>query len=90
MFRVVSLKLYIPHSYSLKDKRQVLRSIIDKCKRINISIAETGENDKWNYSELTFAAVSNTEKHLQQMIYSVIDIIEQDFRIQMLDKKILI
>ena len=90
MYRVVSVKIYIPQSYSLKDKRQVLRSIIDKCRRLNVSISETKDNEKWNYGELTFAAVSNTEKHLQQMIDKVIDIIEQEFRVQMLDKKILI
>lgn len=90
MYSVVVVKLHIPHAYSLKEKRQVLRSILDKCKKINISIAETAYNDKWNYAELTFAAVSNTQKHLQQMINAVIDIFEQDFRVQMVDKIILL
>ena len=40
------LVFYIPHATSLKDKRQVCRSMIDKTKkRFNVSIAEVDTQD---------------------------------------------
>jgi hypothetical protein len=73
-------------SYSLKDKRQVLRSLLDKCKKFNISIAETDFHDIWNCSELTFAVVSNEEKHIQSIISNAISLIEEDYRVEILEQ----
>lgn len=89
MYHIVSIKLYLHECHSLKDKRQILRSLLDKCKKFNISISETGHNDTWNYSEITFAVVSNSEKHLQSMISRIIDLFEGDYRVEILEQNII-
>lgn len=55
-----STDIYLPYASSLKDKRQVIQSIIARIrKRFNISIAEVGFNDVWQRSQLGFSAVSS-------------------------------
>jgi hypothetical protein len=44
---------------SLKDKRRVLKSVKDRFSRMNISVAEVDDNDKWQACTLGFACVSN-------------------------------
>ena len=71
---------------SLKDKRQVVRSIIERLQnRYNISIAETGHQDVQRRTEIGLAAVSNESYHLEKMIGNIINFIEQDGRVQVLN-----
>lgn len=66
---------------SLKEKRQILKSVIERIKaRYNVSIAEIGDQDKWQVSEIGFCCISNSSKHAQEMIDKIIYFIEQDGR----------
>ena len=85
MFNVIRLKIHLPACHSLKDKRQVLQGLIEKSKRLNISIAETAFNDIWNTAELTFAIVSNSKHFNDQVIDKVITLFESDFRLVILE-----
>ena len=83
MISVCQVEIYIYESNSLKDKRRILKSIIDKLKsKYNITIAETDYNEKWNRSVITFAAVSNSGKFSDKIINKVLRIIENDNRIE--------
>lgn len=53
-------KLFIPHSNSLKFKRQVVKSLVEKLKhRFNISIIELQGNDVWQRADIGVALISN-------------------------------
>jgi len=83
MISVCQVEIYIYESNCLKDKRRILKSIIDKLKsKYNITIAETDYNEKWNRSVITFAAVSNSGKFSDKIINKVLRIIENDNRIE--------
>ena len=59
---VVELVIY--DANSLKDKRQVVKSIIGKLQsRFNISVAEVGLNDTWRNAVIGFACVTNDTSH---------------------------
>ncbi len=48
---VLRLTLHLPEPGSLKSKRHLLRSAIDRVKaRFNVSISEVGANDLWQKS----------------------------------------
>lgn len=84
-----SLKLMIYESNSLKDKRHVLRSIIDRLKsRFNISIAEIDLNNNWQTSIIGFACVSNNTNYLNKIISKIIEFIDNDSRVEILDYNI--
>lgn len=77
------LKVHIFESNSLKDKRQVIKSLIERLKsRFNISIAEVDELDSWQTALIGFACVSNETKHVQSVISKVISFIDKDGRLE--------
>ena len=60
---ICTCEIFIFNANSLKSKRSVVKSIIEKSKnRFNISIAEVGENDKWQKSIIAFSTISNDQK----------------------------
>ncbi len=60
MFCAVRLELEMPFSSSLKDKRQILRSLKDRLRRRNVSVVESENQDSWQRAtvEVALAAVS--------------------------------
>src|SRR5713226_4900155 len=57
---ILRLTLYIHGASSLKDKRQVLRKVVDRLRsRFNVSVAEVGDNDVWQRAVVGIVAVSN-------------------------------
>lgn len=77
------LDLLLSECNSLKDKRQVIRSLIERLKsRFNISIAEVGYLDLLIRSEIGFAVVSNETRHLESLMGKVVNFIEFDGRVQ--------
>jgi len=84
-----TLKLMIYESYSLKDKRHVIKSIIAKIQsRFNVSIAELELNDSWQTSVIGFACVTNDTTHANQIITNVIKFIDGDGRVEILEHNI--
>jgi hypothetical protein len=66
---VVTARISIPEARSLKDKRSVLRSLKDRIvNKMNISVAEIGNQDEWNFSEMAFVTVAATTEVVQQRI----------------------
>ena len=73
------LKLYIPQSTSLKDKRKVRQSIIAKVRqKFNISVAEVDTQDIHQTLTLGIAIVSADEKHVRQMFDEIVRFVEEN------------
>jgi len=60
LFCAVRLELELPFSSSLKDKRQILRSLKDRLRRKNVSVVESENQYRWQRAtmEIALAAVS--------------------------------
>jgi hypothetical protein len=67
---LLTLELYFPTAGSLKSKRYVLRSIKDRLKKFNVSVAEDA-NNLWQKSTLAIACVSNDSAHLYSVFEKV-------------------
>ncbi len=52
---VSTWELSVPGSFSLKDKRRVIRSLKDRLARMNVSVAESGLHDVRNRGRITVA-----------------------------------
>ena len=71
---LLTLELHIPDAQSLKDKRQVLRSLKDKLRRdFNVAVAELEHHDTWQRSVIGIVTISNEEKHLREVLQRVLD-----------------
>ena len=56
----MKLELELPYASSLKDKRQLMRSLKDRLRRKNVSVVESDHQDAWQRAtvEIALAAVS--------------------------------
>jgi len=66
---ILRLTLYVPGASSLKDKRQVLRKVVDRLRaRFNVSVAEVGENDIWQRAVVGIAAIANDHSFVNEVL----------------------
>lgn len=74
---VCRLDLLIRESQSLKEKRRIVKQIIDRVKhRFNVSIAEVGNNDLWQSAQLGLCLVSNDRRFTNSSLDTILDFIE--------------
>jgi uncharacterized protein len=67
------VRLLVRDSQSLKDKRQVVRSITDRLRNgFNVSVAEVGALDHRQLAELGVAAVSNEAGHARSVLEQIV------------------
>ena len=72
------LTFYIAHATSLKDKRQVCRSLIDKTRqRFNASVAEVDTQDIHQTLTIGVALVSGDFAHAQRSLDEIIRFMEE-------------
>jgi uncharacterized protein YlxP (DUF503 family) len=67
-------EISIPHAQSLKDRRQVLRSLKDKLRHaFNASVAELDEATVWNRATVGVAAISGSKPYLTGQLEQIDD-----------------
>ncbi len=87
---VCRIDLRIPENSSLKGKRQVLKSITSRVRnRFNVSVAEIGNNDRWQLATVGICCVSNDRRYTNEVLSRVVDFIVQSrFEVEVLDYEI--
>ena len=76
------IELEITDGRTLKDKRQVIRSLLDRIRgRFNVSAAEVGQNDSVRYARLAAVGVANDRVFLESMMNKVAHFIESEPRV---------
>ncbi len=79
----LTIRLYLHDTSSLKDKRQILKSLIETTRqKFNISMAEVEELDKWQVSVVGVACVANDNRFVNQVLDKVINHLESNPRIE--------
>lgn len=85
-FLNVSITFRIFDSFSLKDKRRTIKSIIDRMhQRYNASLAEVAEQDVHSTGCIGISVVSSSAVIAQQMIDKMINEIEEKYEIDIYD-----
>jgi uncharacterized protein YlxP (DUF503 family) len=71
---LLTLEIHIPDARTLKDKRQVLRSLKDRLRgRFNVAIAELEYQDTWQRAQVGIVSLSNDAAHLEQSLQTVLN-----------------
>jgi uncharacterized protein len=66
---VVRLELHIPGATSLKDKRRVVRSLVERMHhRYRVSVAETDLHDLHQRAEIGLAVVAGSEGEVTRLL----------------------
>lgn len=71
------IKLYLPGAAALKDKRRIIKSLLQKTKnKFNLAAAEVESQDYIQTAVLGVAAVGSDYKNLQSLMDKYLDFIE--------------
>lgn len=81
------IELFLPGTFSLKEKRFVLQSIKKRIRnKFNVSIAEIDFHDKWQRTCLGIACVSNDRRFLDATLNKVLNTIDREDRVEVLNQ----
>ncbi len=68
----LTLEVRIEHAQSLKDRRQVVRSLKDQLRQsFNVSVAEMDEAVGWQSATIAVVAVSRSREYLHGLVEEV-------------------
>ena len=82
---LLTLELFMSEASSLKSKRRILKSLLDKLKtRFNVSVAEVDKQDKWQHSTVGVTCVTNEASHAHQMLSAVVKYVETSGNVEIL------
>jgi uncharacterized protein YlxP (DUF503 family) len=80
--------LSIPDAYSLKDKRRVIKSLKDRVvNKMNVSVAEVGQQEVWNRAELAFVTVAAEKSVVEKRLSDISKRLEQNHEWVLLEIK---
>ena len=83
---VVVWELHVPGCRSLKDKRQVVKSLKDRLHaRFNVSAAETAHQDLLQRAEIAVCVVSGDRRQAQSVLSSCDRLVEEEGRARIVD-----
>ena len=67
----------LPDNHSLKGKRQVSRSLVQRIRsRFNVSVAEVGDLDHWQTLAIGVTCATNDSRHANEVLSKVVDFAE--------------
>ena len=70
---LLTLELFLAEAHSLKDKRQVLRSLKDRLRgNFNVAVAELDFEDTWQRSVVGVVTLANEEHHVEESLQRVL------------------
>ncbi|NLJ41333.1 MAG: DUF503 domain-containing protein [Clostridiales bacterium] len=82
----VRVEILLYESQSLKEKRQVLKSLITKVQnQFNVSVAEVDYLDSWRRAALGLAFVANGSVHAEKQMDRALDFIDDDPRYEIIN-----
>ncbi len=69
---LLTLEIHIPEARSLKDKRQVIRSLKDRLRgQFNVAVSELDHQDLWQRALIGVVSLSGDAKHLEQSMQAI-------------------
>ncbi len=69
---LLTLEIHIPDARSLKDKRQVLRSLKDRLRaNFNVAVAELEHQELWQRSRIGVVSISSDGRHLEDSLQAI-------------------
>ncbi len=74
---VCTLELSLPGVRSLKEKRSIVKSLVTRLRReFNLSVAEVGGQDKWDWAVIGLACVSSDKDYAHGLLERAVHWVE--------------
>ncbi len=83
------ITLIIPENDSLKGKRKVVRSLIEKVRhKFEAAVAEVGDNDLWQKARIGVAVVGNDSQLLNTRLNQIMKYMENQHLAEIIDSQV--
>jgi hypothetical protein len=80
------ITLLIPENDSLKGKRKVVKSLVEKVRhKFDAAVAEVGDNDLWQKAQIGVAVVGNDSQLLQTRLSQIMKYMESQHLAEIID-----
>lgn len=77
MVGACEITLQLPDNRSLKGKRQVSRSLVQRIRnRFNVAVSEVADQDRWQTLSLGITCVSDDARHANEVLSKVVDFVD--------------
>lgn len=75
---VIGWDLQVYDAQSLKEKRAVVKSLKERLKKLNLSVAETDHQDKWQRAGLTACVVATDRRGAEALLDKADGLVERE------------
>ena len=83
------ITLVIPENDSLKGKRRVVKSLIEKVRhKFDAAVAEVGDNDLWQKARIGVALVGNDSQLLNTRLQQIMKFMENQHLAEIIDSQV--
>jgi uncharacterized protein YlxP (DUF503 family) len=83
------ITLMIPGNDSLKGKRRVVKSLIEKVRhKFEAAVAEVGDNDLWQKAKIGVALVGNDSQLLNTRLQNIMIFMENQHLAEIIDSQV--
>jgi len=83
------ITLIIPENDSLKGKRKVVKSLIEKVRhKFDAAVAEVGDNDLWQKAKIGVALVGNDRQLLEARLQHIMNYMENQHLAEIIDSQV--
>ena len=83
------ITLVIPENDSLKGKRRVIKSLIERVRhKFEAAVAEVGDNDLWQKAKIGVALVGNDAHLLEARLQQIMKFIENQHQAEIIDSQV--
>ncbi|HLJ61866.1 MAG TPA: DUF503 domain-containing protein [bacterium] len=83
---VLHVECSLPGTQSIKDKRRIVRSLLDRLHhRFHVAAAEVAHQDSWRRAGIAVAYISTDTRHADEVLAHVAGVIERHGELVLLD-----
>jgi len=83
------ITLIIPENDSLKGKRRVVKSLIERVRhKFDAAVAEVGDNDLWQKAKIGVALVGNDSQLLNSRLQQIMKFMENQYLAEIIDSQV--
>lgn len=86
---VLTATLRLPESFSLKDKRAVVQSLLRRAaQRHSLSAAEVGRQDDVGFAVVAMAVVSSSAVHADAVLRAAMRFVEESYPVEVVAEEV--
>lgn len=86
---LINFDLYLPMVSSLKEKRSIIKSLIEKSRnKFNLAVSETDDNELWKNANISAVTVSNERKYIDKIFSKYVNFIDEIPEAELRDYKV--